>query len=150
MKNKVTIEDVNAAITNVTYTLLPNGRTTVCQVTVRGCFTVEGTSACVDIANYNEEIGQALAYKEAENKVWQLLGYELALQLKENDKSYEVRLQYEHDELLEKVQKLRAYADQGYPQANEAQKDLLAQQLNHMTSYHNILKERLNALSITG
>ena len=150
MKNKVMIEDVNAAITNVTYTLLPNGRTTVCQVTVKDCFTVEGTSACVDIANYNEEVGNTLAFKEAVNKVWQLLGYELALQIKENDKTFETRLQIEHDELLEKIQKLRAFADRGYPLANEAQKDLLAQQLNHMTSYHNILKERLSALSIAG
>lgn len=62
--------------------------------------------------------------------------------------TFEARLQIEHDELLEKVQKLRAFADQGYPQADPAQKDLLAQQLNHMTAYLHILNERLSALSI--
>src|SRR5690606_13292840 len=65
MKNTVTPADVESAITDVTYTVLPNGRTTVCQITLYGVFSVEGSSACVDIKNFNQEIGQKIAYENA-------------------------------------------------------------------------------------
>ena len=46
---KVTPQQIEAAIVHETYTLLPNGRTTVCQLTLINLgdsgFTVEGQSA---------------------------------------------------------------------------------------------------------
>lgn len=75
---KVTIEDVNAAIVDETYTVLPNGRTTVCQLTLDNGFTVEGSSACVSIENFNAETGNRFARERAVEKVWQLLGFRLA------------------------------------------------------------------------
>ena len=81
MKNKVTIEDVEAAIKKETYTLLPNGRTTVCQLTLDNDFTVEGLSACVSKDNYDPVLGNKLARERAVNEVWKVLGFRLADQL---------------------------------------------------------------------
>jgi hypothetical protein len=41
-------------------------------------FSVRGESACVDPRNFNMEIGQQLAYRDAFSKMWQLEGYLLA------------------------------------------------------------------------
>lgn len=75
---RVTLADVEAAILDETYTLLPNGRTTVCQLTLDNGFSVEGMSACVSIQNYNEKIGNEIARGRAVDEVWQLLGFRLA------------------------------------------------------------------------
>lgn len=76
--NRVTTTDIQAKIKNVTYTLLPNGRTTICQLTLENNFTVEGSSACVDAANYNAAIGEKYAYEDAFNNMWKFEGYLLA------------------------------------------------------------------------
>lgn len=49
--------------------LLPNG------------FTVVGESACVDPANYNEDIGYEIAMGRIKNKIWELEGYKLQSEL---------------------------------------------------------------------
>jgi hypothetical protein len=77
----VTFADVQAAIVNETYTLLPNGRTTICQLTLYNGFTVEGSSACVSKENFDAEKGNHYARKKAEDKVWEHLGFRLADQL---------------------------------------------------------------------
>lgn len=74
----VTLADVEAAIKHESYTVLPNGRTTVCQLTLDNGFTVEGQSACVSLANFNAERGNTIARANALNEVWQLLGFRLA------------------------------------------------------------------------
>lgn len=75
---RVTLDDVNKAVLAETYTLLPNGRTTVCQLTLDNGFTVEGQSACVSVENYNEELGNKIARENALDKVWLVLGFRLA------------------------------------------------------------------------
>ena len=74
---RVTQGDVDAAIKGETYTVLPNGRTTVCQLTLDNGFTVEGMSACVSIENFNAALGQKIARQNAESQVWHLLGFRL-------------------------------------------------------------------------
>ena len=74
---RVTPKDVEAAIVGETYTVLPNGRTTVCQLTLENGFTVEGLSACVSIENFDAAKGNAAARERALDQVWMLLGYEL-------------------------------------------------------------------------
>lgn len=76
--NKVTLNDILAKVKGVTYTVLPNGRTTICQLTLENGYTVEGKSACVDIANYNKALGEQYAYKDAIDKIWELEGYLLS------------------------------------------------------------------------
>ena len=75
---RVTLEQVNAAIIDETYTVLPDGRTTVCQLTLDNGFTVEGSSACVSKENFNAELGNKYSRERAVNKVWELLGFRLA------------------------------------------------------------------------
>ncbi len=75
---KVTMEEILAAIKDVSFTLLPNKRTTICQLTLDNGFTVEGGSSCVSIENYDQAIGEKIAKDNAINAMWQLLGFRLA------------------------------------------------------------------------
>ncbi|QYW02291.1 hypothetical protein PP740_gp051 [Stenotrophomonas phage Philippe] len=78
MKNKVELSDVEEAIKGETYTVLPDRRTTICQLTLDNGFTVDGHSACVDEANFDQELGQKYSRAEAVKKVWAYLGFRLA------------------------------------------------------------------------
>ena len=74
---KVTKEGIEQRITGTTYHRL--GETvTVCNITLDNGYSVRGESACVDPRNFNEEIGNSLAYKQAFDKLWALEGYLLA------------------------------------------------------------------------
>ena len=75
---KVTLQALMAKIKETTYTVLPNGRTTVCQLTLQNGFTVEGQSACVDPANYDKAMGETYAKEDALNNCWKFEGYLLA------------------------------------------------------------------------
>ena len=75
---RVTPADVQAAIKAETYTVLPNGRTTVCQLTLDNGFTVEGYSAAVSVENFDAAIGNKVARENAVREVWPLLGFRLA------------------------------------------------------------------------
>lgn len=75
---KVTMQGILDKIQGATYTLLPNGRTTICQLTLQNGFTVEGSSSCVDITEYNQHLGEKYAYEDAVNNIWKLEGYLLA------------------------------------------------------------------------
>jgi hypothetical protein len=73
---RVTKADLEAAIVAVDY--LYHGVLTICVLTLRNGFNVTGESACVDPTNYNREIGDSIAYRNAFDKIWLLEGYALA------------------------------------------------------------------------
>ena len=75
---KVTKEGIEARIADVDYLVLPNSTVTMCNIKLDNGFSVRGESACVDPRNFNLEIGQNIAYREAFAKLWQLEGYLLA------------------------------------------------------------------------
>ena len=75
---RVTETDVDAAIRFDDYQVLRDGRTTICTLVLDNGFTVRGESSCVSIANFDADVGQRIAYKNARDKVWQLLGFRLA------------------------------------------------------------------------
>lgn len=54
---------------------------TFCVLRLENGFTVHGSSACADPANYDETIGRHYAREDAIKKIWPLLGYELKTQL---------------------------------------------------------------------
>jgi hypothetical protein len=54
---------------------------TVCVLLLKNGFTVLGTSACADPANFNKELGQNLAREKAKEQLWPLLGFELRSRL---------------------------------------------------------------------
>lgn len=50
---------------------------TFCVLVLRNGFTVTGESACASPANFDPVIGQQVARKNAEEKIWALEGYRL-------------------------------------------------------------------------
>lgn len=54
---------------------------TICILVLRNGFKVVGTSACVDPAIFDAEIGRRLAREDALRQVWPLMGYELATRM---------------------------------------------------------------------
>lgn len=54
---------------------------TFCVLELKNGFTVTGESACADPANFDADLGRRLARKQAEGKIWPLMGYELRSQL---------------------------------------------------------------------
>lgn len=50
--------------------------TLVC-VKLENGFVLTESSACVDPANYNEEIGKEICFERIKNKIWELEGYRL-------------------------------------------------------------------------
>ena len=74
---KVSYDDVLAEIVDETYTVLPSGRVTACELTLKNGFTVRGESAVVFIENNVPEIGRKVAKEKAIDQIWQLLGFRL-------------------------------------------------------------------------
>lgn len=50
-------------------------KTTAVVLTLKNGFEVVGTSACVNPADYNLEVGRVFARQRAIDKVWELEGY---------------------------------------------------------------------------
>ena len=74
---RVSMEDVLAEIKDESYTVLPSGRVTVCEITLRNGFTVRGESGVVFIENNVPELGRKYARERAIEQIWQLLGFRL-------------------------------------------------------------------------
>ena len=70
----VTRESIIARLADVNYTRLA-ATTTVCAITLDNGFTVIGTSACVNPADFDAQKGKDLAYDAAFDKLWELEGY---------------------------------------------------------------------------
>ncbi len=54
---------------------------TICVLVLKNGFTVTGESACASPENFDAEIGRKIARKNAVDKVWPLMGYELKSKL---------------------------------------------------------------------
>jgi hypothetical protein len=74
---KVTQQQVMDAVKGTTYTILPDGITTICQLTLANGYTVHGESACADPTEFSKAEGEKWAWEAALRKVWPLLGYAL-------------------------------------------------------------------------
>lgn len=82
--NKVTLEGIKAKITAECYLVLPDGKSTICILSLVNGYTVKGMSACVDAANFDIDTGRKYAYEDAIRQIWPLEGYLLAQRLYEN------------------------------------------------------------------
>ncbi|QDH84114.1 hypothetical protein KMC56_gp43 [Achromobacter phage vB_AxyP_19-32_Axy12] len=144
----VTQDDVNAMIQGETYTVLPDGRTTVCQLTLVNGFTVMGSSACVCKENFNAELGERYSREEAVNKVWPIAGVLLAERLHQEKKSkgetWTDRLWLEWRELADKLTKLKAMLANPSPAIQETDLKILDEQARIMGMYEEILRMRLD------
>lgn len=54
---------------------------TFCVLVLRNGFTVTGESACASPENFDAELGRKIARRNAEAKIWPLMGYELRSKL---------------------------------------------------------------------
>lgn len=77
---RVTKEYMESRIAETTFTRF-TGTVTICNVTLDNGYSVRGESACVSPANYNQEVGEKIAYDMAFNKLWPLFGFLLAEKL---------------------------------------------------------------------
>ena len=75
---KVTREHLGKRIIAADYVVMPDGRTTICQLTMQNGFTVRGESSCVSVENFNKELGEKYAYEKAFDAAWAFEGYLLA------------------------------------------------------------------------
>lgn len=81
MENKVTPESIISKVVSEMYLVLPDGRTTVCMLTMKNGYTIKGLSACVDAANFDMNTGRKIAFEDAIRQIWPLEGYLLAERL---------------------------------------------------------------------
>lgn len=65
---------------------IPLGLLTFCILVLKNGFTVTGESACASPENFDAELGRKIARRNAEAKIWPLLGYELRTKLSEAPK----------------------------------------------------------------
>ena len=76
--NKVTAESIERRIVSTDYYRWPGTAMTLALLTLDNGFTSLGQSACVDPANFNEELGKKFARQDAFEQLWKLGGYLLA------------------------------------------------------------------------
>lgn len=151
---RVTPVDVKAEIVGETFTLLPSGRVTVCELTLKNGFTVRGESAVVFIENFDEGIGRKVARDNAEKEVWQLLGFRLRDEQADAAADladvklvppHQQRVLDEKRELDERLSKLDAFILDNplYLQLPTDEQDRLSRQSKAMAGYSGILDERI-------
>lgn len=149
---RVTIEDVNAEIVGETYTVLPSGRVTVCELTLKNGFTVRGESAVVFIENNVPQTGREVARTNAVNQIWQLLGFRLRekepAQVQAAPAStlepHQQRVVGEKAELDERLAKLHAFLKTGvFKSLPDEDQIMLDRQATAMSILSGILKARI-------
>ena len=72
---RVTPELIDSKITSIDYHVFPKGCLTICCITLQNGFTVTGESACASPENFNKELGESIAFRNARDKIWSLEGY---------------------------------------------------------------------------
>jgi hypothetical protein len=74
---RVTPEYMKSRITNTDLTRIGE-KVTHCRIVLDNGFSVSGESACVNAANYNQQIGEKIAFDNAFRQLWPLFGFLLA------------------------------------------------------------------------
>ena len=153
-ENRVTIEQIEAKIKDKKFTVLEDGKTTICNLYLENGFTVCGESACVDPANFDKEIGEKIAYENARDKLWLLEGYLLQEKLHKQPADFLDRMELEGKELDKRIEKANAYLEKNRREYvadpentgrnSKIEMDLLQAQITAMATYSNILLMRVN------
>ena len=160
-ENRVTEEQIEAKIKDKKFTVLEDGRTTICNLYLENGFTVRGESACVDPANFDKKLGEKFAYENAKDKIWLLEGYLLQQKLYEEPEKADAappdflgRMEIEGRELNVKLKKAVAFLEKQREQYepdpentgrdSNLPMDLLQAQTAAMATYSNILLMRVN------
>lgn len=125
---------------------------TLCVLTLKNGYTVTGTSGCIDPTIFAEDLGERIAFDNAFNKLWEILGYgEKQHWYEETQLNWKGRVELEFSQLDDRLSKLRALLYQADGVFNprpefiaEEQWELMKSQYNAMKSYWDILAMRLN------
>lgn len=79
---RITPDHIDSQIAREDYHVFPGTTVTVCLLELKNGFCVIGESAAASPANFNEQIGQDIAKRNARDKIWSLEGYLLRSTLK--------------------------------------------------------------------
>lgn len=74
---RVTPDYMKSRITDTKFTRVTDTMTH-CRITLDNGYGVSGESACVNVENYNQEIGEKISYDNAFRQLWPLFGFLLA------------------------------------------------------------------------
>ena len=74
---RLTPELIDAKIKGKAFHVFGDTCLTVCCLTLENGFTVTGESACASPENFDAELGRKIARRNAEAKIWPLMGYVL-------------------------------------------------------------------------
>lgn len=153
MSNKygLSVDYLKGQIKNISYQRYGDTGT-LCVLTLNNGYTVTGTSGCIDPTFFNEDIGQNVAYDNAFNKLWEILGYgEKQRWYEETQLGWKGRVEIELNQLNNRLIKLSSVLFKDDSEFNhrpefiaEEQWELMKAQHTAMTAYLDILKERLN------
>ena len=77
----VTLDSIKAKVKDTQYFV--EGVLTIAICTMENGYVVTGQSACADPANFDQALGQKIAYDDAVKKMWPLEGYLLRQRLHE-------------------------------------------------------------------
>ena len=83
---RLTPDLIDTKIVGCTFHVFKDSCLTVCCMTLQNGFTVTGESACASPENFDIELGEEIAYKNARDKIWMLEGYLLKQRLYEAGK----------------------------------------------------------------
>ena len=84
MKNTVTEQQIKDLLDNSEIRVQTTfDKVTIVSLRLPNGFVITESSACVDPANYDEEIGKQICLERIENKLWELEGYALSKKLAE-------------------------------------------------------------------
>jgi hypothetical protein len=75
LPTKVTREALVGRIAKVTYEIRPDGRTTVCELTMVNGFSVRGESSAACESEFVRTLGEKAAYAKALDQAWAFEGY---------------------------------------------------------------------------
>nr|DAN52778.1 MAG TPA: hypothetical protein [Caudoviricetes sp.] len=128
-----------------------------CVLTLNNGYTVTGESGCIDPTIFSEEIGKSIAYENAFDKLWPILGYqEKQRWFIETQTTWVDRLLIERQELDKKLKALTGFIfnpDGSRSVRSEAvsenQWELMYEQHTAMEQYLRILDQRLKLAEVT-
>lgn len=78
---RLTPDLIDAQINSTAFHVFKDSCMTVCCITLQNGFNVIGESACASPENFNTDIGEQIAFKNAREKIWALEGYALKQKL---------------------------------------------------------------------
>lgn len=144
-KNKVEEQDIIDQIDRVEYSILPDSTTTICQIHLKNGWMEIGHSACVDPANFDKEVGEHWAYKNAFNKLWPLFGFLLRQHIHVHGTTAKSRAIAERDDYLDKLSRLNPFIESQafHSLAEETQTDLRLQK-DLMTQLAFLISKRID------